>query len=199
MKRILLLSSLLCIGAALQGRCPCPVGRKRAMMRKGQAPIAKKMPVQAKLQPVKLQPAAKQKAPAPTPKKRKLMETPMPPAKKRKLEPIPMVKGSNKIVLQSAGDFDKHLGQHPVVVAIFSTTWCGPCKQLKPVIEQLTNEMKNVLFLHVDGDTFGGLVGKYSKLGFPTVKIFKNGSVVGQAIGAQSKSELQSQITPHLK
>ncbi len=109
------------------------------------------------------------------------------------------VAGDNKIDLAKQSDFDAHITKHPHVVAVFSAIWCGPCKKLKPVLDEIRAENKDIMFVYVDGDEYPGLVSKYASVGFPTLKLFKNGKVVGQAIGGQSKEEIQSLINQHLK
>ena len=65
-----------------------------------------------------------------------------------------------------------------VVVVDFWATWCGPCKMIAPVIEELANEMENVKFVKVDVDKNPGSAGKYQIQSIPTLLIFKDGKVV---------------------
>lgn len=129
------------------------------------------------------EPAAAQ-APAPAP-------APAKPA------PAPSVASGNRIELGSSADFDSYLKKDKVL-AVFSTTWCGPCKALKPVLEELVTANRHVTFVFVDGDKFPSLVQRYSSTGFPTLKFFKNGKDVGQSIGGDSKSGLQNMINSKL-
>lgn len=146
-------------------------------------PAAKRMKVETApmAAPAKVAPA-----PAPAPVK-------MAPA------PAPVASSGNLINLAQAADFDGLVAKHSSLVAIFSTSWCGPCKSLKPVLEKLYAANPNVTFVYVDGDKFGGLVSKYASMGFPTLKFFKNGKAMGQAMGAQSQGELQSLIGSYLR
>ncbi|MGE0009318.1 MAG: thioredoxin family protein [Candidatus Babeliales bacterium] len=134
---------------------------------------------------------------------KRLMEVeaaPMP--KKMKTEapaPAPQVMENNRIDLSKQSDFDALITKHPHVIAVFTTTWCGPCKNLKPVLDEIRTSNKDVMFVYVDGDEYPGLVSKYASVGFPTLKLFKNGKEVAQAIGGQSKDEIQSLINQHFK
>src|SRR5690606_25694342 len=105
----------------------------------------------------------------------------------------------NRIDLAKQSDFVAHITKYPHVVAAFTTTWCGPCKSLKPVLDEIRAANKNIMFVYVDGDEYPGLVREYASVGFPTLKFFKNGKEVAQAIGGQSKDELVSLINQHFK
>ena len=73
-----------------------------------------------------------------------------------------------------------------VVLVDFYATWCGPCKMTGPIIEQLTEEVKNVKFVKVDVDQNQELSSKYKVFSIPTFLIFKDGHVAGQFVGAKS-------------
>ena len=81
-----------------------------------------------------------------------------------------------------------------VVLVDFYATWCGPCKMTGPIIEQLTEEVKNVKFVKVDVDQNKELSSKYQVFSIPTFLIFKDGQVAGQFVGAQSKEGFLAEI-----
>lgn len=77
----------------------------------------------------------------------------------------------------------------------FTATWCQPCKHLTPVIDQLRGENPSVVYQKIDIDNNADVAQKYGVRAVPTIIFEKNGKVVQQVIGVQSKSYYQSIIT----
>lgn len=76
----------------------------------------------------------------------------------------------------------------------FYADWCGPCQQMKPVIEELEKELKDVKFTLVNVDENQEEAGKYNVMSIPTYIIKKDGKVVDQLVGAQSKETLLGKL-----
>ncbi|MFI3283979.1 MAG: thioredoxin family protein, partial [Erysipelotrichaceae bacterium] len=72
-----------------------------------------------------------------------------------------------KIVNQS--EFDSIVNKEGVVLVDFFATWCGPCKMIAPVLEELQSEYDNVTIIKVDVDQEGQLARKYNVLSIPTL------------------------------
>jgi putative thioredoxin len=77
------------------------------------------------------------------------------------------------------------------VVVDFWAEWCGPCKQLTPVLEQAV-EGRDVLLVEVDIDANQHLAQEYGIRGIPAVKAFRNGQVVAEFVGARSRASVDS-------
>lgn len=81
----------------------------------------------------------------------------------------------------------------------FWAVWCGPCKQIAPVVDALADEYKGRLNVaKVDVDHNQVVAQQYGVRSIPTLLIFKGGKVVGQHIGAITRSKLEAKLAEHL-
>ncbi len=74
-----------------------------------------------------------------------------------------------------------------LVMVDFFAEWCGPCKMTGPVIDQLSDEVKDVRFVKVNVDENPELASTYSIFSIPSFVIFKDGQIVSQFTGAMSR------------
>ena len=99
----------------------------------------------------------------------------------------------------NAEKFDELLkGEKPVVCDFFAT-WCGPCKMLAPVMEEVSKEFEDkAVFVKVDVDDNMELSARYGIMSIPLVVIFKGGEVAAKSLGYMSKSEAQQFLKDNL-
>ena len=76
----------------------------------------------------------------------------------------------------------------------FYADWCGPCKMLGPVLEEVSGEYSDVEFIKVNVDNSEDLASKYGIMSIPAVFLFKNGEVVAKTGGMQPKDSIKSFI-----
>ena len=97
-------------------------------------------------------------------------------------------------------NFDTEVLQSPVPVLVdFWAQWCGPCKQLSPIVDELADDLAGKLkVVKVNVDEAGELAANHNIMSIPTLIVFKNGKVVDQFVGAMGKSVLLAKIQPNL-
>lgn len=83
------------------------------------------------------------------------------------------------------------INQKGLVVVDFNADWCGPCQMLKPVLEQLANEEKNVKFVSVNVDQNQSLAREYGVMSIPCVVLLRDGQELTRNVGFAPKSVLQ--------
>ena len=93
------------------------------------------------------------------------------------------------IELQNMEEF-KDLIQKGLVLVDFNATWCGPCRQLRPLLEEYSLENKNSKIVSVDVDKFPVLARNYGVMSIPNLKLIKDNNVIKEQIGFISKEEL---------
>ncbi len=83
------------------------------------------------------------------------------------------------------------LSNDRLVLVDFWAPWCGPCKMLAPLFEELNDEIEDVEFVKVNVDENPQLAAKYRVASIPTLLAIKSGTVVGQLVGFRPKEELK--------
>jgi thioredoxin 1 len=85
-----------------------------------------------------------------------------------------------------------------LVVADFWAVWCGPCKMIAPIIDEMANEYKgSVVIGKLDVDNNPQVASKYSIRSIPTILFIKNGEVVDKHVGVISRQALKDKIETH--
>ncbi len=89
-------------------------------------------------------------------------------------------------------NYQEVIGQQGLVVVQYFATWCGPCKMLKPVLEQISTELTDVKFYRVDIDLFRNQAIEAGIRSVPTVVLYKDGEEVDRQSGYQPKERVQA-------
>ena len=105
----------------------------------------------------------------------------------------------NAIHIGSEEAFDKLIAGDTPVLVDFWATWCGPCRMIAPIVEEIANEYAGkVVVAKVDVDEMGELAQRYRIMNIPTLMLFKQGQLVDKAIGARPKAALEQMLNKAL-
>lgn len=96
-------------------------------------------------------------------------------------------------------NFDGLLQSEKLVVVDFWATWCGPCRMIAPILDELSEEMADrIEVVKVNVDDADEIAARYRIMSIPTLIFFKNGQAVDKTVGALSKKELTDKINANL-
>ncbi len=95
-------------------------------------------------------------------------------------------------------DFEETIKKYDTVVVDCWAPWCGPCRMVGPVIEELAKEMKGeIVFGKLNVDENQQIPSKHQIMSIPTILVFKNGDLVDKLIGALPKEQLKQRLQKH--
>jgi len=105
-----------------------------------------------------------------------------------------------KPVTVSEQNFEQEVAKSSVPVLVdFWAPWCGPCRMVAPVVEELAGEYDGRLKVgKVNVDENPGLAGQHGVMAIPTLILFKEGKPVDRIVGYVPKAELRKKVDPHL-
>lgn len=97
------------------------------------------------------------------------------------------------IHVETTDHFAELTGEHDVVLVDFYADWCGPCRQLEPIVKEVA-ATTDAAVAKVDVDQHQELAGQYGVRGVPTMVLFKDGEAVEQMVGVRTEDQLKSTV-----
>ena len=89
-------------------------------------------------------------------------------------------------------NFDEVIAGEKKVLVDFWAPWCGPCRMVSPIVDEIAEENEAFLVGKVNVDNEGELASRYGVMSIPTLMVFQNGELINQALGAMPKEKILS-------
>ena len=95
--------------------------------------------------------------------------------------------------------FEELLQDSRLVIVDFWATWCGPCRMLSPLLDEVEEEMADkIVVVKVNVDDADEVAAQFRIMNIPTLLFFKNGQIVDKTVGAMPKPALEERINANL-
>lgn len=94
-------------------------------------------------------------------------------------------------------EFYEIIKNDSVTVVDFWAPWCGPCKMLAPVLEEVSLELKNIEFAKINVDEHQEAAGEYGIMSIPTLLVVKNGEILEELTGFRTKEALKEILSKY--
>jgi thioredoxin 1 len=120
-------------------------------------------------------------------------------SKKNKMRVEVIAKSDGKPITLTDANFSTEVPKHQIMVVDFWAPWCGPCRMVGPVIEQLAKEYAGkVAFGKLNVDENPMVAGSYGVQSIPTMIAFQNGKAVDGILGAVPKAQIENLFKPYM-
>lgn len=98
------------------------------------------------------------------------------------------------VVSVNRSNFEEVKGSDKTVLLDFYADWCGPCRMVSPVVDEIAEENPQYLVGKINVDTENELAQAFRVMSIPTLVVMKGGKVIQQSVGAKSKSEILAML-----
>ena len=99
------------------------------------------------------------------------------------------------VVTVTADNFEQEVLQSEKTVLVdFWAAWCGPCKMLSPMVDQVAEERPDIKVCKINVDDEPELAGRFGVMSIPALKVFKGGEVVNESVGVQPKAKILAML-----
>ena len=106
---------------------------------------------------------------------------------------------SEKVAILTDGTFEQTINGDTPVLVDFWAEWCGPCRRLAPMVDELANDYNGrVVVAKMNVDENPSVPMRFSIRGIPTLLLFKGGQIVEQVVGLADKASLKKLIDKHV-
>lgn len=95
-----------------------------------------------------------------------------------------------KILYLDSATFDEAISGSGLILVDFWAKWCGPCKMLAPVLEEVANEAVDITIAKVDIDECEDIAMRFGVMSIPTLMIFKNSEIIAKTVGFKNKTQI---------
>ncbi len=92
------------------------------------------------------------------------------------------------------GEEFKNIRNNGKIVVDFYADWCGPCKMLSPILEEVSEDHQDIKFVKINVDENEELAAEFGIMSIPAVFMLKDGNIVNKFLGAQSKRVVEEQV-----
>lgn len=98
------------------------------------------------------------------------------------------------VITLTSENFDKIINNNPVVLIDFWAEWCGPCRMLSPIVDEISEEIDNIIVGKINVDDEMDLAEQYGVMNIPMLILFKDGEINATSVGARPKEEILAML-----
>ena len=98
------------------------------------------------------------------------------------------------VISINKSNFDEVKNSSKIVLLDFYADWCGPCRMVSPIVDEIANENPDILVGKINVDEEPELASAFSVMSIPTLVVLKDGKIVNQSMGAKPKAQILAML-----